>query len=369
MQDDLLDAVKWAIDKGIANSKKIAIYGSGYGGYAALAGAAFTPDVFACAIAIGCPGNLVTFLETILQTAPSNFRDCRNNFIKRIGDPIADKELLISRSPFYKLEQIKIPLLIAHGFKNQRIKSEETYEVVRYLRSKGIEVEYLVFQDEGYYITRKKNLMRLYGRAERFLSRCLGGRCEDIECQMPNSNKDVFNDKHIIDKILLQGDRTAFEDLLKYYEKPLLKYLFNLTGDPFLSMELLHETFCRIWLYMDSYSTDMPFHSWMFKVANNVVKKYRIKESNISIEINVDDIDLDSITEGYKKKIEDKIFIQSMVNSLREPYKTALKLHFSEGLDCKEIASIMKTKPESIKNYLFRARKALGKIWIEKGGI
>jgi len=372
MQDDIIDGVNWAIEKGIAHPGKIAIYGSGYGGYASLLGATANTDMFSCAIAVGCPGNLITFIEAFLKVVPSYLQVKPNKFIKRIGDLHKDRDLLISRSPFYKLEHIKIPLLIAHGLKNQIIKSEETYEVVKYLRSKGIYVEYLVFPDEGYYITKPKNRIKFYGMIEKFLAKYLGGRYEACNLVMDDmdlsiSKKKTFNDHYFINRILREGDMSSFEELMKYYEKPLLKYLSNITGDYVLSLELLHETFSRIWFYLDSYSFDMPFHSWMFKIANNVVKKYRIRKMHMSSEIKFDEVDPILITDN--ERFYDKILVRSIVDSLNGPYKTSLILRFIEELDYKEIASIMNISESQVKNYLFRARKSLWKIWMEKGAL
>lgn len=120
MQDDLIDAVNWAIKKAIADPHRIAIYGSGYGGYAALLGAT-SSSLFCCSIAIECPGNLITFL----QSFPHTWNIYRKRFIDRIGEPCTEKDLLISRSPFYKVEHIRIPLLIAHGLRNSIIRSTE----------------------------------------------------------------------------------------------------------------------------------------------------------------------------------------------------------------------------------------------------
>jgi RNA polymerase sigma factor (sigma-70 family) len=365
MQDDLTDAVNWAIKEGIANPEQIAIYGSGYGGYAALTGATFTPELFSCAIAIQCPGDLITFMGSI----PEYWKSQRKRLFKRLGDPSSDRELLISRSPIYKLNQIKIPILIAYGLNNPRTKSAEPYKIVKTLKSKGIEVEHVVFPDEGYEINKPENRIKFYGIAEKFLTKHLKGRYEDREIHMKeiyisDSLEKNFDDRIIIDKIIKEGDKYAFEHLMEYYKKPLLKHLFNMTGNFNLSMELLQETFFRVWLYIDSYAffEDIPFISWLFKIATNVTKKHRIKHFNLNNEMPLDETDIETDTE-WEKNIEDKILIQSILTSLKQPYKTSLMLRFIEELDYKEIASIMKTTPSKIKTYLFRAKKSIVKSW------
>jgi len=350
MQDDLTDAVKWAIDKGIADPNKIAIYGSGYGGYAALGGATFTPDLFTCAIGIQCPGDLISFIKS----TPLWWN--RKRFIKRIGDPDGERDFLISRSPFYHLDGIKIPILISYGLKNSRLNYSETYKIVSTLKGKGIEVEHVVFPDEGYGITQAKNRIKFFAVIEKFLTKYLNGRYEEGEI----NTSDKFNDRFIIDKIK-EGDKESFKIMMEYYEKPILKHLFNITGDSKASMELLQETFFRVWLYIDSYSflDDIGFSSWLFKIATNVAKNYisrNIKSNNLT---NIDDTDLNTGLEEWKDDIEDKVFIQSIIKSLKEPYKTSLFLRYMEELDYKEIASIMNTNPNQIKNYLFRAKKAI----------
>lgn len=366
MQNDLEDGVNWAVKKGIADPSRIAVYGSGYGGYAALSGAVFTPDLFCCAVAIECPGNLVT----MLQSTPPTWKNSLKKLIKRIGDPDLEKDLLISRSPISKLESIKIPLLISHGLKNQRIKSSESYQIVNTMKRKGLSVEYIVFPDEGYGMNKHKNRMKFYGVTEKFLAAYMRGRYEprdtpynDIYIQ--NTTHNIFNDKILIDKILNEGDNMAFKKLQEYYEKPLIKYLFSITRDLNTSKELMQEVFCRVWLYISSYSFDMPFSSWLFKIAKNVTRTYQMKKRNLlNNEVFFDEIDFDTI-EGYKEDIENKIFIQSAVNSMKEPYKTSLLLRYMEELDYNEIASIMQINPRQVKNNLYRAKKSLLKFWMK----
>jgi dipeptidyl aminopeptidase/acylaminoacyl peptidase len=174
MHDDLLDAVRWAIDHGHADPTRIAIYGGSYGGYAALVGAAFTPDVFRCAVDIVGPSNLKTLIESI----PPYWQPMIAQFHLRVGDPAADAEFLWSRSPLSRAGQIRIPLLIAQGANDPRVPQAESEQIVAALRENGIPHEYLLFPDEGHGFARPENRLRFYAAAERFLARHLGGRCE-----------------------------------------------------------------------------------------------------------------------------------------------------------------------------------------------
>ena len=174
MHTDLVDAVAWAVKSGIADPKRIAIYGGSYGGYATLVGATVTPDLFACAVDAFGPSNLVTFLKTI----PPYWETERKLFDKRVGNPETDAEFLKSRSPLFKVDQIKIPLLIAQGANDPRVVKAESDQMVEALQSKGKPVEYLVFPDEGHGFARPENRLKYYSAAEAFLGKYLGGRSE-----------------------------------------------------------------------------------------------------------------------------------------------------------------------------------------------
>jgi dipeptidyl aminopeptidase/acylaminoacyl peptidase len=174
MHDDLIDAVNWAIKEGIADPKRIAIYGSSYGGYAALVGAAFTPEVFKCAAEACGPSNLITFLETI----PPYWEPLRMLFYERIGNLDTEKEFLKSRSPLFKADNIKIPMLIAQGANDPRVKQAESEQIVNALRNKNISVEYILFSDEGHMFVNPNNRLKFYAAVESFLSKHLGGRVE-----------------------------------------------------------------------------------------------------------------------------------------------------------------------------------------------
>ncbi len=174
MHDDLIDAVNWAAESGIADKNKIAIYGGSYGGYAALCGATFTPDVFCCAVDIVGPSNLVTLLNSI----PDYWEAGRAELYKRIGHPEKDKEFIESRSPLFKVDNIKIPILIAQGKHDPRVKQAEAEQIVAAMKAKNIPHEYMLFEDEGHGFAKPQNRIKFYTAAEKFLAQNLGGRYE-----------------------------------------------------------------------------------------------------------------------------------------------------------------------------------------------
>ena len=175
MQDDLTDAVGYVIGQGWADPARVAIFGGSYGGYAALAGAAFTPDLFCCAVDIVGPSNLKTLIETI----PPYWAPMIAQFHTRVGDPDKDAAFLWSRSPLSRAHDIRVPLLIAQGANDPRVKQAESEQIVTALTEAGIEHEYMLFPDEGHGFAKPENRLRFYAAAERFLARYLGGRAED----------------------------------------------------------------------------------------------------------------------------------------------------------------------------------------------
>ena len=175
MHDDLVDAVDYAVSQGWADRSKVAIYGGSYGGYAALVGAAFTPDVFCCAVDIVGPSNLKTLLETI----PPYWAPMIAQLYRRVGNPETDAEFLWSRSPLSRARDIRIPLLIAQGANDPRVKQAESEQIVAALTEAGIDHEYMLFPDEGHGFAKPENRIKFYTTAERFLAKYLGGRYED----------------------------------------------------------------------------------------------------------------------------------------------------------------------------------------------
>jgi dipeptidyl aminopeptidase/acylaminoacyl peptidase len=178
MHDDLLDAVKWAVDQRIANEKQVAIMGGSYGGYATLVGLTFTPEKFACGVDIVGPSNLVTLLQSI----PPYWQPMLELFAKRVGDPRTEegKKLLLSRSPLTRVSEIRRPLLIGQGANDPRVKQAESDQIVKAMQEKRIPVTYVLFPDEGHGFNRPENRMSFNAVAEIFLAQCLGGPYQPI---------------------------------------------------------------------------------------------------------------------------------------------------------------------------------------------
>jgi dipeptidyl aminopeptidase/acylaminoacyl peptidase len=175
MQNDLTDAVAHIISRGWADPAKVAIMGGSYGGYATLAGAAFTPDLYCCGVDIVGPSNLITLIETI----PPYWAPMIAQFHHRVGNPATDAEFLWSRSPLSAVGQIRIPLLIAQGANDPRVKQAESEQIVTALQKAGIEYDYMLFEDEGHGFAKPENRLKFFGAADQFLARFLGGRSEN----------------------------------------------------------------------------------------------------------------------------------------------------------------------------------------------
>ncbi|MEA3008613.1 MAG: hypothetical protein QOJ91_305 [Sphingomonadales bacterium] len=189
MHDDLLDAVDWAVERGVTRQDKVAIMGGSYGGYATLAGLAFTPDRFACGVDIVGPSNL----NTLLSTIPPYWEAIRAQFYKRMGDPTTEegKALLKERSPLFKADRIRRPLLIGQGANDPRVNINESQQIVDALKAKDIPVTYVVFPDEGHGFARPQNNIAFNAVAENFLAKCLGGRAEPIGPALKASSAQV----------------------------------------------------------------------------------------------------------------------------------------------------------------------------------
>jgi len=174
MLDDLIDAVDWAVEGGIADPKRLGIFGGSYGGYAVLSALAFRPEVFACGVDIVGPSNIITLLNSI----PPYWGPVRKMFDTRVGHVEEDEEFLKSRSPLFFVDRMTKPLLIAQGANDPRVVQAESEQMVSALREAGKPVEYMLFTDEGHGFARPENRLKFYAAAEKFLAKHLGGRSE-----------------------------------------------------------------------------------------------------------------------------------------------------------------------------------------------
>jgi dipeptidyl aminopeptidase/acylaminoacyl peptidase len=169
MQDDITDGVQWLIKQGVADPKRIAIYGGSYGGYATLAGVTFTPDLYAAAVDYVGPSNMFTFMKTI----PPYWKPYLDSFYEMVGDPVKDKELLASESPVMHVDQIKTPLFVAQGAQDPRVNKAESDQMVASLKKRGVTVEYMVKENEGHGFHNEENKFDFYGAMEKFLDQHL----------------------------------------------------------------------------------------------------------------------------------------------------------------------------------------------------
>jgi dipeptidyl aminopeptidase/acylaminoacyl peptidase len=178
MHDDLIDAVEWAVGEGIADRDRLAIYGGSYGGYATLVGVTFTPDVFRAAVSFVGPSNLVT----LIRSFPDYWRPfLKSTWFRFVGDPEVDEERedMWQRSPLSRVDAITTPLMVIQGANDPRVTQQESDQIVQALRERGVDVEYIVAEDEGHGFAKPGNRMRAYRAMERFFAAHLGGRAED----------------------------------------------------------------------------------------------------------------------------------------------------------------------------------------------
>ncbi len=177
MQHDITDGVKYLVEQGIADPKHIGIFGGSYGGYATLAGVTFTPDLYAAAVPYVAPSNLITLIESF----PAYWGPFIKIWHKRVGDPenAQDRADLRARSPLFKADQIKTPMLVVHGANDPRVKKSESDQLVVALRERGVPVEYILAPDEGHGFRAPENRLALAAAMEKFLAKHLGGRYQE----------------------------------------------------------------------------------------------------------------------------------------------------------------------------------------------
>lgn len=175
MHDDLIDGVEWVAAQGWVDKKRVGIFGGSYGGYAALVGATFTPDFFRCAVDYVGPSNLITLLKSI----PPYWVLAARQFSRLLGNIDTDGDFLWERSPLSRVDQIRIPILIAQGANDPRVKQAESEQIVAAMKERGLPYEYLLFEDEGHGFVRPENREKFHLASERFFAEHLGGRAQD----------------------------------------------------------------------------------------------------------------------------------------------------------------------------------------------
>mgnify|MGYP001183716645 CR=1 FL=1 len=169
MQDDITDGTQWLIDKGIANPKKIALYGGSYGGYATLQGLVREPDLYAAGVDYVGVSNLFTFMKTI----PPYWKPMLDMMYEMVGNPQSDSAQFVSTSPALNSEKIKTPLFVAQGKNDPRVNIEESNQIVDALKKRGIVVEYMVKDNEGHGFHNEENRFDFYRAMEKFLEKHL----------------------------------------------------------------------------------------------------------------------------------------------------------------------------------------------------
>ncbi|MFD1874726.1 S9 family peptidase [Hymenobacter bucti] len=177
MQDDLTWGVKYLVAQGLADPQRVGIMGGSYGGYATLAGVAFTPEMYAAGVAIVAPSNLITLLNSI----PAYWEPIRKQFYERMGDPTtaAGMAQLIRQSPLTSAGKIKTPLLVVQGANDPRVNKAEADQIVVALRDRNYPVQYLLAPDEGHGFARPVNNLAMIAASEKFLAQYLHGRYQE----------------------------------------------------------------------------------------------------------------------------------------------------------------------------------------------
>jgi len=169
MQDDITDGVQWLIDQGIADKERIAIYGGSYGGYATLAGLTFTPDLYKCGVDYVGVSNLFTFMNTI----PPYWEPYKQMLYEMVGDPVQDSLLLAAASPVFHADKITAALFVAQGANDPRVNKDESDQMVAAMKERGVDVEYMVKDDEGHGFRNEENRFDFYNAMEKFLAKHL----------------------------------------------------------------------------------------------------------------------------------------------------------------------------------------------------
>mgnify|MGYP003805717249 FL=1 len=165
MQNDITDGVYWLIREGIADKDRVAIYGASYGGYATLQGLVVTPTLYAAGVDYVGVSNLFTFMQTI----PPYWKPMLDMMYEMVGNPEANKQQFEATSPAMNADKIIAPLFVAQGANDPRVNIAESDQIVEAMRTRGIEVEYMVKDNEGHGFRNEENRFDFYRAMEAFL--------------------------------------------------------------------------------------------------------------------------------------------------------------------------------------------------------
>ena len=194
MQHDITDGVEYLIDEGIADPERVGIMGFSYGGYATLAGVAFTPERYAAGASVVGPSSLITLIENM----PPYWIPLQDSMALRVGDPTdpADRARLEAQSPLFSADRIQAPLLVVQGANDPRVLQQESDQIVKALRDLGRPIDYLVAEDEGHGFRKEINALAMTAALERFFADHLGGRYQaemspQLEAQLELLTVDV----------------------------------------------------------------------------------------------------------------------------------------------------------------------------------
>ncbi len=190
MQEDLLDAARWAVERGLVDPQRVALLGESYGGYATLTGLALSPQTFACGVDLVGPSNLLTLIASF---PPSAEPVLEVTWYRRVGDPRTPegRARLRERSPLTHAGRVCRPLLVVHGARDPRVKQSESEQFVAALRERGLPVTFALYPDEGHGFARHDNWVSFFALVEAFLARHLGGRCQPIGDDLERSSLTV----------------------------------------------------------------------------------------------------------------------------------------------------------------------------------
>ncbi len=288
MQDDVTWGVQYLVAEGIADPKRIGVLGGSYGGYATLAGVAFTPDLYAAAVDIVGPSNLMTLLGSL----PPYWEAARKIMYARMADPDtpAGKQWLQERSPLFSAAKIKTPLLVVQGANDPRVHRREAEQIVIALRDRGFPVEYLLAPDEGHGFARPVNSLAMYMAVEKFLAQHLGGRYQEggspeVEARLAEITVDP---KTVVISKLLDASAVGVPKVTAGLQPGTYKYDAKLSmgaQQMALKLSIVVEDVGGVWTALETMDTPMGEMSDMVTLDKGslTLKKRVMKQGPVAI--------------------------------------------------------------------------------------